>query len=218
MGRGARAGHRPPGDRPRGPALGRQAEVFPIAGAALGVFETAPPAGVRVEPPDGGAHYAQYSFAPACGSSTASCSRSSASTTSPQITGDASARALFADGERAARVEVPTFDTGAWSLYSRGSSQHESDLVLPPAPARLPAQHVHAHRGSRLLRHRAALRAVRARRRRGCARTTTLRGGALGQAALRGCRRSRASGCASARRARSSRRARAVGLGHGTPT
>ena len=31
-------------------------------------------------------------------------------------------------GRAAARAEVPTFDTGAWSLYSRGDVTHESDL------------------------------------------------------------------------------------------
>ena len=61
-------------------------------------------------------------------SSTASSSRSSASTTSPQLTGDATARELFDAGDLAAKQEVPTFDTGAWSLYSRGSIKKESDL------------------------------------------------------------------------------------------
>ena len=45
-----------------------------------------------------------------------------------KIGNDERARTLYADGERAARVELPTFDTGAWSLYSRGSVEHESDL------------------------------------------------------------------------------------------
>ena len=45
-----------------------------------------------------------------------------------QITGDPRAAQLFADGDRAARVEVPRFDTGAWSLYSRGAITRESDL------------------------------------------------------------------------------------------
>ena len=31
-------------------------------------------------------------------------------------------------GEARAREEVPTYDTGAWSLYSRGTVTHESDL------------------------------------------------------------------------------------------
>ena len=38
---------------------------------------------------------------------------------------DAAGRALFAAGEAQARVELPTFDTGAWSLYQPGQ---ESDL------------------------------------------------------------------------------------------
>ena len=45
-----------------------------------------------------------------------------------RIGNDERARALYADGERVARAELPTFDTGAWSLYSRGSVEHESDL------------------------------------------------------------------------------------------
>ena len=45
-----------------------------------------------------------------------------------QLTGDATAQALYQAGEQAARVEVPLYDTGAWSLYSRGTSFHESDL------------------------------------------------------------------------------------------
>ena len=62
--------------------LQRQAEIFPIALRGLGIFQTAPPAGVRVESGDG-AHYLQYSgLAAASSSSTASSSRWSASTTS----------------------------------------------------------------------------------------------------------------------------------------
>ena len=45
-----------------------------------------------------------------------------------QLTGDATARELFDAGDLAAKQEVPTFDTGAWSLYSRGSIKKESDL------------------------------------------------------------------------------------------
>ena len=43
-----------------------------------------------------------------------------------QLTGDAEARRLFKAGDRAARREIPKFDTGAWSLYSLGG--RESDL------------------------------------------------------------------------------------------
>ena len=44
------------------------------------------------------------------------------------LTGDPTARSLFDAGDLAGRAEVPTFDTGAWSLYSRGSIERESDL------------------------------------------------------------------------------------------
>jgi hypothetical protein len=42
------------------------------------------------------------------------------------LTGDAKAKRLFKAGDRAARAEIPKFDTGAWSLYSLGG--RESDL------------------------------------------------------------------------------------------
>ena len=44
------------------------------------------------------------------------------------LTGDPTALSLFESGDLAGREEVPTFDTGAWSLYSRGSITRESDL------------------------------------------------------------------------------------------
>ena len=45
-----------------------------------------------------------------------------------RLAADPVAQALFDEGERRAREEVPTYDTGAWSLYSRGSVERESDL------------------------------------------------------------------------------------------
>jgi hypothetical protein len=106
---------------------GREEEVFPIADQALGVFETAPPAGVRVETADG-PHYALYSFDPGLRVINGFLQALVGLYDLGRIGNDERARALFADGERAARVELPTFDTGAWSLYSRGSVEHESDL------------------------------------------------------------------------------------------
>jgi D-glucuronyl C5-epimerase C-terminus len=106
---------------------GRQDEVFPIADQALGVFETAPPAGVRVATADG-PHYALYSFDPGLRVINGFIQALVGLYDLGKIGDDERARSLFADGERAARVELPTFDTGAWSLYSRGSVEHESDL------------------------------------------------------------------------------------------
>src|SRR3954447_18817866 len=107
--------------------LGRQAEVFPIALRGLGIFETAPPAGGRVAAGDG-AHYLQYSGLPRLLIINGFVQSLVGLYDFAALTGDATARSLFDAGDVAARVEVPTFDTGAWSLYSRGSSQTESDL------------------------------------------------------------------------------------------
>jgi hypothetical protein len=107
--------------------LQRQAEVLPIALRGLGIFETAPPAGVRV--PDGdGAHYLQYSGLPNLFILNGFIQSLVGLYDFAALTGDATARSLFDAGDLAARKEVPTFDTGAWSLYSRGSSKIESDL------------------------------------------------------------------------------------------
>ena len=146
-----------------------------------------------------GAEYALYSFAPNLHVINGFVQALVGLYDLGKIAGDADAQALYVEGERVARRELPTFDTGAWSLYSRGSSRARVRPLLPPAAALVPAPHVHPHRRSRLLRHRAALRPVRARaaassrsRRRGCAAARSAR-------CACGCRRSRASGCSSAR-------------------
>jgi D-glucuronyl C5-epimerase C-terminus len=106
---------------------GREDEVLPIAEQALGVFETAAPEGVRVQTPDG-PHYALYSFAPGLRVINGFIQALVGLYDLGKIANDERARTLFTDGERAARVELPTYDTGAWSLYSRGTIEHESDL------------------------------------------------------------------------------------------
>lgn len=107
--------------------LQRQEEVFPIAAKGLTIFQTAPPQGVRV-PLDGGAHYLQYSGLPKTFIINGFVQSLVGLYDFAALTGDATARSLFDAGDVAARVEVPTFDTGAWSLYSRGSGSSESDL------------------------------------------------------------------------------------------
>lgn len=107
--------------------LGRQADVFPVAAQALGVFATPAPEGVAVATPVG-THYALYSFAPSLRVINGFVQSLVGLFDYAQLTGDATAQALYQAGEQAARVEVPLYDTGAWSLYSRGTSFHESDL------------------------------------------------------------------------------------------
>jgi hypothetical protein len=107
--------------------LGRQAEVFPVLHRGLAIFQAPPPDGVAV--PDGdGVHYLQYSGLPDLKILNGFIQSLVGLYDYAQFTGDADATALFQAGDLAARTEVPTYDTGAWSLYSRGSSSHESDL------------------------------------------------------------------------------------------
>jgi hypothetical protein len=107
--------------------LGREADVLPIAGRGLGIFQAAPPAGVRVES-DGGAHYLQYSGLPKLQVLNGFVQSLVGLFDFAQLTGDTTAKVLFDQGDAAARKEVPSFDTGAWSLYSRGTAKPESDL------------------------------------------------------------------------------------------
>jgi hypothetical protein len=107
--------------------LQRQADVFPVLLRGLGIFETAPPEGVRV-PAGAGAHYLQYSGLPRLFILNGFVQSLVGLYDFAALTGDATARSLFDAGDLAARAEVPTFDTGAWSLYSRGSASRESDL------------------------------------------------------------------------------------------
>ena len=107
--------------------LRRQADVLPVAQRALAVFEAPTPQGVRV-PADHGSHYAIYSFAPDLRVLNGFIQSLIGLFDYARISGDPRGTALFQAAEPEARAEVPTYDTGAWSLYSRGSSTHESSL------------------------------------------------------------------------------------------
>jgi hypothetical protein len=107
--------------------LNRQAEIFPVLLRGLGIFNTPPPEGVRVREGEG-AHYLQYSGLPRLRVLNGFIQSLVGLYDFATITGDPTARALFDAGDVAGRAEVPTFDTGAWSLYSRGSVKRESDL------------------------------------------------------------------------------------------
>ena len=107
--------------------LDRETEVFPVTSRALAIFQTPPPEGVRVP---AGARRALPAV----------LVRPRAA--DPQRVHPVAQRALrlraawpptrrpgaVRRGRRRARQEVPTYDTGAWSLYSRGTVTRESDL------------------------------------------------------------------------------------------
>ena len=107
--------------------LGRRDEVLPIAAQALPLFERRTPTGVRVPAPYGD-HYALYSFAPSLRVANGFVQSLVGLHDYARISGDARGAAAFARADPQLRRELPTYDTGAWSLYSRGSSSRESDL------------------------------------------------------------------------------------------
>ena len=107
--------------------LRRQDQVFPVTSRGLNIFESAPPEGVRV-PAGAGVHYAQYSFEPGLRILNGFIQSLVGLYDYGRYAGDERAKALYVTGEARARQEVPTYDTGAWSLYSRGTVTHESDL------------------------------------------------------------------------------------------
>jgi hypothetical protein len=112
-------------------ALARGAQVLgdprylEVARAARGAFERRYPVGVRARAGDG-AHYLIYSFNPRLRVLNGFLQALVGLYDYAQAANDDAARALFADGERQARREVPRADTGAWSRYSAGGA--ESDL------------------------------------------------------------------------------------------
>jgi hypothetical protein len=95
-----------------------------VATRALGLFEQPPPLGVRDDTPDG-AFYVIYTFAPKLLVLNAHLQAVIGLYDFAQLTGDPRAQALYAAGESEARVAVPRYDTGKWSLYSL---ERESDL------------------------------------------------------------------------------------------
>jgi hypothetical protein len=95
-----------------------------LAARSLALFEQRPPAGVRRDTPDG-AFYLIYSFAPDLLVLNAHLQAVIGLYDFAQLSGDPRAQALYESGVAEARVAVPRYDTGKWSLYSL---ERESDL------------------------------------------------------------------------------------------
>jgi hypothetical protein len=107
--------------------LDRLEELRPVISEGLEMFEKRPPTGVRVATA-AGAHYVQYSFWPSLRIANGFAQSLIGLYDVARITGDPRAQVLFDQGDAQARAEIPTYDTGAWSLYSRGAVTRESDL------------------------------------------------------------------------------------------
>jgi hypothetical protein len=85
---------------------------------ALGIFETAPPQGVRVKTPVG-AMYAEYTYAPNDRILNGFIQALVGLYDYTSITHDPLGLALFEAGDAEARAIVPLYDTSAWSKYDQ---------------------------------------------------------------------------------------------------
>jgi hypothetical protein len=91
---------------------------------ALAAFEQPPPNGVRQDTPTG-PFYLIYSFNPKLLVINAHLQALVGLYDVSQLTGDQRALALFQQGDAEAQAVLPSYDTGAWSMYD---TSHESDL------------------------------------------------------------------------------------------
>jgi D-glucuronyl C5-epimerase C-terminus len=91
---------------------------------ALGIYETAPPQGVRVKTA-AGAEYAEYTYAPSDHILNGFIQADVGLYDYTSITHDPLGLKLFEEGDAEARAETPHYDTGAWSMYDQYG---ESDL------------------------------------------------------------------------------------------
>jgi hypothetical protein len=90
-----------------------------IASQALPIFSDAPPTGVNVKT-QLGTRFLQYTFAPNTAIINAFLQTLIGLYDYAHVSGDPTAAQLFAAGNAEAIAEVPTYDTGAWSLYQPG--------------------------------------------------------------------------------------------------
>ena len=90
-----------------------------MATQALPVFSTPPPAGVNVRTSHG-TRFLQYTFAPNTAIINAFLQTLIGLYDFSKASGNQIAAQLFAAGNAEAEAEVPSYDTGAWSLYQPG--------------------------------------------------------------------------------------------------
>jgi hypothetical protein len=85
---------------------------------ALGIFQTPPPAGVRVAQA-AGTLYAEYTYAPTDRILNGFIQALNGLYEYAKLTGDPLGRQLFEAGDAEARAITPSYDTGAWSKYDQ---------------------------------------------------------------------------------------------------
>jgi D-glucuronyl C5-epimerase C-terminus len=90
-----------------------------VAASALGIFGKPPPVGVTI-PTTLGVRFLQYTFAPSVNIINAFLQTLIGLYDYGHVSGNPTAQALFAQGNAEAMAELPSFNTGAWSLYQLG--------------------------------------------------------------------------------------------------
>ena len=92
-----------------------------LARRALPIFEDGPPVGASVKTPPG-RRYLLYSFAPDPGGAVINGFLQTliGLFDYAMVSGDPEGWRLFRSGDAEARAELPSYDTGAWSLYQPG--------------------------------------------------------------------------------------------------
>jgi hypothetical protein len=95
-----------------------EAAFLTAAKQALGIFQTPPPAGVRVARP-AGTLYAEYTYAPTDRILNGFIQALNGLYEYAKLTGDPLGRQLFEAGDAEARAITPSYDTGAWSKYDQ---------------------------------------------------------------------------------------------------
>jgi hypothetical protein len=95
------------------------ATYLTVGTQALPIFSVKPPVGVKVSAP-AGTRFLQYTFAPGTDIINAFLQTLIGLYDFSQVTHNPTASALFAAGNAQAQAELPSFDTGAWSLYQPG--------------------------------------------------------------------------------------------------
>lgn len=97
------------------------ATYLSTAHAALGILQTPPPTGVAVKTAHG-TEFLQYNFEPRTDIINAFLQTLVGLDDYAKVSGDATAAALFDAGNADAQAVLPSFNTGAWSLYQPGEA------------------------------------------------------------------------------------------------
>jgi hypothetical protein len=108
----------------------KDAEFYDAARSAIGIFRVAPPEGVA-QKTAAGTHYLQYSFAPRLHILNGFIQSLNGLWDYAKVLKDPEGQALYDAGSAEAKVELPRYDTGGWSMYSeyRDSSLSYHELL-----------------------------------------------------------------------------------------